>query len=122
MKKMISLLLAEGLVLAMSACNNNSTTQTPQTSPSSSPTREPENIATLVADFSGGNSDLVIEQYKLGYSGDLTPEILIDGLSALTGLDFIADAVQTEMGGINSEKTNRVIICDHHRYSPACRV
>lgn len=51
---------------------------------------EPEHQATLYADFSCGG-DGVIEQYELGYDGELTVQILADGLSALTGLDFTID-------------------------------
>jgi len=74
--------------------------------------REPENIATLCADFSGGSSEPNIEQYELGYQGELTPEILTDGLTDLTGLDFSADVVRTEMGFVVLWKDNSTLIAN----------
>jgi hypothetical protein len=50
---------------------------------------EPEHQATLYADFTQGAPDGTVEQYELGYSGELTAAALAKGLSDLTGLDFL---------------------------------
>lgn len=86
------------VITATDAADDSNAPMSANTEPDTPKTQKPDNLAALVTDFSGGNSDLNVEQYELGYSGTLTPEILIDGLSNLTGLDFIADTVQTEMG------------------------
>lgn len=128
MKKTISLLLLATLIISMSACNGNSQSQNPQTTPpaqtqteSAPPSSqaadgelpgEPENTAVLIADFSNGSSDLNIEQYELGYSGELTPEILLDGLTKLTGLDFIADVTPTQLGILVDWKNESTLIAN----------
>jgi hypothetical protein len=109
--KIIIVLTIIALTAEFTGCNGASSQQgaeattapsiTPSeavTSAPSEPVQEPENTATLVADFSYGSAELSTESYELGYSGELTPEILIEGLSALTGLDFFASAVRTEYG------------------------
>jgi hypothetical protein len=59
---------------------------------------EPDNIADLIVDFSCGSDQENPQTYELGYDGELTPEKLAEGLTKLTGLDFRADFVRTEMG------------------------
>ena len=112
MKKIVALIMIT-MLLFLAACNGNSAprerqntaqpTQRQAATLSPAPVEaddsdEPENIATLCVDFSGGNPDLDIRQYELGYSGELTPDMLVKGLTALTGLDFAADAVVAQMG------------------------
>lgn len=63
---------------------------------------QPEGEATLCAVF--GYPDAV-ERYPLGYHGDLTPQILMDALSELTGLDFEGEAYSLQ-GGIYVEWSN----------------
>lgn len=60
------------------------------TEPSGSDSKvEPEHVATLYADFTvTADSAADINQFEYGYNGELTPEILAAGLTALTGLDF----------------------------------
>lgn len=82
MKQAISIMLALALVLGFSACGGG---------------EEPlpfHATAELIADFSGGNADNAALQksYPYDYDGntELEPEMLAQGLSSLTGLDFFA--------------------------------
>ncbi len=62
---------------------------------------EPEHQAVLYADFSYGEPDPqpeAIQQFELGFSGELTAELLVEGLSALTGLDFFVTIEPMEGG------------------------
>ncbi|WP_146953609.1 hypothetical protein [Alkalibaculum bacchi] len=97
MKKNLSLLLFIILTLSISACKDDSTYKN-QKDLNQSSQEQTENTAVLCADFSSGNSDLNIKEYELEYTGDLTPEALLEGLTELTGLDFIADTAQTQKG------------------------
>jgi hypothetical protein len=101
MKKLLpALLLAILLAFFLAACKNEQAADEPGQEPvqAEPDSAEPEYTATLYVDFTCGGSDLALEQFELGYDGDLTPEILLTGLSDLTGLDFVADIVQAERG------------------------
>ena len=63
---------------------------------------EPEYIAVLVADmsFGSGNEDL-ISRYEYGYDDLLTVELMAQGLSELTGLDFAIYDSAVGKGGVS---------------------
>ena len=120
MKKIFALVLVIIMALSVAACKDKAAPQDSpppaqtQNTPPSTPTQgtpsqspaptgsdrpnAPDNVATLYADFSWGSPDLEISEYELGYSGELTPEMLLEGLSNLTGLDFIADVEIAQLG------------------------
>jgi hypothetical protein len=58
----------------------------------------PDTMAELIVDFSCGSDEENPQTYEFGYDGELTPEKLAEGLTNLTGLDFRAGFVRTEMG------------------------
>lgn len=71
----------------------------PTAGPSAEPTGEPEgNAATLyIGDRSAG-----FQEYSLSYEGDLTPELLIQGIADLTGWDLtLAEPVSDGKGGMS---------------------
>jgi len=128
MKKFLTFILIITAV-SLAACDNNSTSQNSETKtqsaqstqtktetktppPATAEIEAPESIAMLCADFSNGNSDLNIKKYELGYSSELTPEILLEGLSNLTGLDFIADITLTQMGILVDWKNESTLIAN----------
>lgn len=126
MKKALLFIL---IVMAVSfaACGDKSQGQDPQTSQpigaqtdgaqslqnkaSESP-QASEKTAVLIADFSNGNSDLILKRYDLGYSGELTPEKLLEGLTNLTGLDFYANVTRTQMGILVDWKKDSTLIAN----------
>lgn len=70
-----------------------STQSQSQPQPQPSPQPEDKLIATLIADTSTQfYYEELIREYEWGYEGELTPEMLAEGLSELTGLDFFLTA------------------------------
>ncbi|MDR1558210.1 MAG: hypothetical protein LBS84_00685 [Clostridiales bacterium] len=113
----VMLVLAMSLTL-LSACtektspvsngNTESTAPTasaPNNTPDGNADGEPENIATLVADLSLGDADgeehNLISRYEYGYDGLLSVEILAQGLSELTGLNFAVNDSSSGKGGVS---------------------
>lgn len=62
-----------------------------------------ESTATLYADFSYGDveAENLVEQYELNYDGELTADLLTEGLSDLTGLDFDIDSFAETDDGLS---------------------
>lgn len=77
-------------------------TQPPSTTTDNETRKEPEQHATLVADMSFGsdNADL-ISKYEYGYNGTLTVEMMAQGLSELTGLNFAIKESATSANSVS---------------------
>lgn len=91
----------------LSACKNESesssdkstTSTTSQASTTSETSKETEKNATLVTDMSFGSGN--ISKHQFSYSGTLTVEIMAQGLSELTGLNFAIKESNSANGSIS---------------------
>ncbi|MDD4851263.1 MAG: hypothetical protein PHO10_11290 [Gemmiger sp.] len=66
------------------------------TTPATAATPAPAPTATLYMDFTNGSETETVNQVPYEYEGTLTPEILLQGLSETTGLDFFATVTQAD--------------------------
>ncbi len=107
-KKILCIVLVVTLGFVLSACGQEEVADVPaQAEEEKGGITEveesaPLSVATLYTDASYGNVDPpegTIRQFEMEYEGDLTPEILMDGLTELTGLNFSTNNIRLEDGG-----------------------
>lgn len=97
MKKLLSVFLTIFLFVTLTACGGNNPPVAPDNG-DSTPSSNGERVALLYADFTHGGSEENVKTYKMPYTGDLTPDMLMDGLTELTGLIFEADITSDDKG------------------------
>lgn len=117
MIKATSILLCAGMMAALLAgCNSPKEPDTAQATPAASPSTAPsapeqgaptpmetempteEQTATLYI----GTKTVGFQEYSLTYEGELTPEVLIQGIADLTGWDLtLAEEVTSGKGGMS---------------------
>lgn len=85
MKKNLLFCLVIAMMFTFMACSNNSDSD-----------KNPESMATLYLMVGGEENG----QYELGYTGELTPSILLDGLTSLTGYNFSYDDFDISNSGL----------------------
>lgn len=120
MKKKSLIVLAMALCLAFAGCSSGtpSSASTQGSEPASSEMSGSQSVSSAVSgqnETQGQEATLFIgtdatadgaysesfTEYKLPYEGDLTPELLIQGISDLTGWDLtLADSVTSGSGGM----------------------
>lgn len=83
---------------AASAAPAEPSAQPPQTAPAETPEPAQAQTATLYI----GTRDSTFQEYPLSYEGELTPELLIQGIADLTGWDLtLAEPVTDGKGGMS---------------------
>lgn len=96
MKKLLSVFLAIFLFATLTACGGNDTPESSDNGGTSNGSGE--RVALLYADFTQGGSEENVKTYEMPYTGDLTPDMLMNGLTELTGLTFDADITTDDKG------------------------
>lgn len=100
-KKASTVLAVITLILTAAACNGAGKTEGGGKTASDAPQSE----ATLVADMSmgeaAGEANGLISRHQHGYEGLITVEVLAEGLSELTGLDFAIKEAVTGKDGVS---------------------
>jgi hypothetical protein len=113
MKRFFATLLALCILCCFVGCNNAPSEDIAVTPPVVLPAPDddsPDQMATLYAVYNLNADNFSVQEYELGFSGDLTPEILADGLTNLTGLQFTALFSQTEAGIVVDWSLNSTLI------------
>ncbi|MDO5521955.1 MAG: hypothetical protein Q4G58_15780 [bacterium] len=104
LKKCIGILMLIMLCSSFVACGGKSDETNVDTTPNATTNATVDTqkkSATLYVDFSYGSENPTPQQkqtYNMDYSGELTPQMLCDGLSKLTGLDFTAKVTKEKKG------------------------
>ncbi len=112
MKKILHICLALFLVLSMTACTSNEIENGSNTSPNENSNgqsdvqegnenEEKENTATIYTIFSLGGTDgseVNMQGHTITYTGELTPKLLADELTALTGYNFAIEVMSQDEG------------------------
>lgn len=82
-----------------SKASSKTSSMTSQTSTTTETSKDTEKNATLVTDMSLGNGST--KKHQFSYSGTLTVEIMAQGLSELTGLNFAIKESKSDNGSIS---------------------
>ncbi len=100
MKGLMKIVLSVCCILGLTACSNEGELSIAGEVDVANTTEQVENVAILYAVHSMGGvgAEAHIEEYDYYYDDELTVEMLADGLSELTGLDFYLSEVVEDNG------------------------
>lgn len=99
---------AAGLLLT--GCGATGTAGGKASTETAQATAEPTQSVTLYMDFTNGGAEQSVQQVTYEYTGKLSPEVLIQGLSDTSGLDFFADVTQTDQAITVDWKANSTLL------------